>query len=129
MSLGYDKDSQKPIDIGNYEVEFEDGMREDVSANIIAQAIYENADDNGFTDGLILDEILDHFVSRKLTNNMTTKGWFLLIRWKDGSESVVRLADIKESYPMEIAQFAKQHGLEREGAFWWVSKTLKMEPG
>jgi len=79
------------LDTTVYEVEFDDGMLEDVSVNVIAEALYENADENGFTEGLVLD----HFVSRKLTKFKSTKGWFLLVRWKDSSESVVRLSDLK----------------------------------
>jgi len=121
-------DIQNPnpiLDTTVYEVEFEDGMYEYVSANVIAQALYENADENGFSEGLTLNKILDHFVSRKLTKQRSTKGLFLLVRWKEQSESVVRLADIKESYPIEIAKYVMKNGLEKEEGFWWVPYTLK----
>jgi hypothetical protein len=118
-------DSNPILDTTIYEVEFEDGMIEDVSANVIAQSLYEKSDENGYTEGLMLDKIIDHFVSRKLTKLKSTEGWFLLVQWKDGSQSVVRLSDMKESYPVEVAQYAKDNELERESAFWWVSYTLK----
>jgi hypothetical protein len=35
----------------------------------------------------------------------TTKGWDLLIRWKDGSETWTPLNDMKESYMVETAEY------------------------
>jgi hypothetical protein len=36
----------------------------------------------------------------------TTKGWKLCVKWRDGTTSWVRLADLKESFPIELAEFA-----------------------
>ena len=115
------------LDTTVYMVELDDGMMEEVSANVIAQAIYEQSDDNGYDkNGLVLDVIIDHFVSRKLTQKKTTKGWYLLVRWKNnGGESVVRLQDLKESYPVQVAEYAIENSLGNEDAFWWVKYTLK----
>ena len=56
----------------------------------------------------------------------TTCGWKLLVRWKDNSESWVPLKDMKESYPIETAEFAKARGIVDEPAFvWWVPYTLR----
>jgi hypothetical protein len=50
----------------------------------------------------------------------------LCVEWKDGSTSWERLADLKESNPVEIANYAVTHGLDSEPAFaWWVPFTLK----
>ena len=49
----------------------------------------------------------------------TTKGWSLCIEWKDGSTSWERLADLKESNPVKIADYAVTHGLESKSAFAW----------
>ena len=38
----------------------------------------------------------------------TTKGWVLLVRWKDGSENWVKLKDMKDSYPVEVMNFVNQ---------------------
>ena len=55
----------------------------------------------------------------------TTCGWKLLDRWKDGSESWVHLKDLKEVYPVELAEYAKARGLVNELTFaWWVPYTL-----
>ena len=52
---------------------------------------------------------IDKFVitprgNRKLRK--TTLGWKLLVAWKDGSESWVPLKDMKESNPVEVADFS-----------------------
>ena len=118
--------STNPIlDTTVYEVAFDDGMLEDVLANVFAQAIYEDSDENGYNEGLILDTILDHFVSRKLTKFRSTSGCFFLVRWRDGSESVVRLKELMESYPVKVAQYAKDNSIDKEEGFWWTAYTLK----
>ena len=48
-------------------------------------------------------------------------GWKLLVKWSDGSETWVPLKDMKESHPLEVADFAKARGIADEPAFsWWV---------
>ena len=55
----------------------------------------------------------------------TTKGWELLIEWKDGSTNWMSLKDIKESYPVEVAEFALATRISMEPAFaWWVPFVL-----
>ena len=54
----------------------------------------------------------------------TTKGWELLIKWKDKSESWIKLADMKESHPGEVAEYARVRGIDKEPAFKWCH-TLK----
>ncbi len=44
----------------------------------------------------------------------TTKGWSLCVEWKDGTTSWERLADLKESNPVEIAEYAVTHNLDGE---------------
>lgn len=56
----------------------------------------------------------------------TTCGWKLLIKWKDDTESWIPLKDLKESHPVEVAEFAKARGIADEPAFmWWVPYTLR----
>jgi hypothetical protein len=56
----------------------------------------------------------------------STKGWQLCIQWKDGSTSWERLADVKESNPIEVAEYAITRGIDGKPAFaWWVDYTLK----
>jgi len=53
-------------------------------------------------------------------------GWKLLVRWKDGSEQWVPLKLLKESNPVDVAEFAAARDIHHKPAFcWWVPWTLK----
>ena len=53
-------------------------------------------------------------------------GWELLVKWRDQSESWVRLCELKESHPIEMAEFAMARGIQDQPAFaWWVPFTLR----
>ena len=55
----------------------------------------------------------------------TTCGWKFLVLWKDGYETWVPLRDKKESHPIEVAEYAKSRGIDKETAFaWWLPYTL-----
>jgi len=127
------------LDTRVYEVEFPDGSVGEYSANIIAENMYSQCDPYG-NQYLLMDAIVDHktsakavkFADRFVTVNgrqhhrKTTAGWKLCILWKDGSTSWERLADVKESYPIEIAEYAMAQGIDHEPAFaWWTSYVLK----
>ena len=56
----------------------------------------------------------------------TTKGWDILIEWKDGSTNWVTLKDVKESYPVQVAKLAISNHIAEEPAFaWWVPFMMK----
>ena len=64
--------------------------------------------------------------SRRCHLRKTTKGCELLIKWKDKSESWIKLADMKESHPVEVSEYARARGIDKGPAFeWWVPHTLK----
>ena len=51
----------------------------------------------------------------------TTRGWKLFVRWKDGSGDWVKLKDLKDSYPVDLANCAIRNNTHDEPAFaWWV---------
>ena len=51
----------------------------------------------------------------------TTKVWELYIQWKDGSANWVALKDLKDSFPVEISDYALAKVITEEPAFsWWV---------
>ena len=57
---------------------------------------------------------------------ITTKGWDFQVLWEDGSTSWLPLASIKESNPVEVAEFAIANGYANEPAFkWWVNHVIK----
>ena len=90
---------------------------------------------------MLLKEIIDHRVlpdavpkeNGEFTTSygtkrkwMTTRGWQLYVELKDGSGDWVELKDLKESYPIELAEYAVRNKLDDEPAFaWWVKYTLK----
>lgn len=133
--------SSNPIlDTSIYEVEFDSGETEAYSANIIAEHIYSQIDEEGYTH-YMLDEIIDHrkddtavpkdeaFITTKSGRKYpkrTTRGWHFCCKWNDGSTTWHTLKDVKESHLLQVAQYAIDNGLSDEPAFaWWVPNTLK----
>ena len=127
------------LDTRKYEVEFPDGEVSEYSANVIAENMWAQCDLEG-RQHLLMEEIIDHrrddtavaFADRFVEVNgkqhlrKSTKGWFLCVRWKDGTTSWEKLADLKESYPIEVAEYAVSTGIDHEVAFtWWVPHVLK----
>ena len=45
---------------------------------------------------------------------------------KDGTTSWAKLSDIKQSYSVQLAEYAKAKGIENEPPFiWWVGSVLR----
>lgn len=111
-----------------YDVMFPDGSVQQYAANIIAENLLGQIDDEGAYHRM-LNSILDHRVDgtqSKRKGGMTTRGHELLVSWKDGTESWIPLKDMKESYPLETAEFAVTVGLEDDPAFhWWIRHCLR----
>jgi len=128
------------LDSREYVVEFPDGSTDAVTANIIAENMYSQIDSEGRSYA-ILDEITDHrtnghalckddgFVidrSGRRRHRITTQGWELQVTWRDGSTSWVSLKDLKESNPVEVAEYAVANKVAEEPAFvWWVRQVLR----
>ena len=89
---------------------------------------------------LLLESITDHkkdksavpSEDRYVTINgwqhhrITTKGWKLCVTWRDGTSSWEWLSDLKESYPIQVTEYAVGQDLTHEPAFaWWVQKFLQ----
>ena len=123
------------LDSRIYEVQFPDGHLEEYAANLIAESMFARTNEEGH-QMLILDEISDHKkdgravssddASASKTKRKTTRGWSLLVHWKDGTTSWETLKDLKESYPVEVAQYAVNNKIASEPAFyWWVNHVLR----
>ena len=138
MSTTYNNPFLKSI---IYDVEFPDGQVKEYAANIIAENMLTQVDSDGMSTTL-MEAIVDHrrddekalqhhdkYVQTKNGRchpRKTTKGWELLIKWKDKSESWIKLADMKESHPVEVAEYARARRIDKEPVFeWWVPHTLK----
>lgn len=124
-----------------YEVEFPDGQVKEYAANVIAENILSQVDEEGFSITM-LEGIIDYkrdeakavpksegyvtMRNKTRRRRKTTVGWQLLVSWKDGTESWISLKDLKESHPIEVAEFAKARGIDDEPAFaYWVPYTLR----
>ena len=56
---------------------------------------------------------------------MTTRGWKLLVEWKDSNSSWVSSNDMKDSYPLETAEYSVMNMISTEPTFtWWVPHVL-----
>jgi hypothetical protein len=128
------------LDTRVYDVVFPDGAIKQYAANIIAENLYSQVDSEG-NQFVMMDEVLSH---RKLESALeknkmyvvtsrgnkklrkTTIGWDFKVLWKDGSTSWLPLRELKESNPVEIAEYSVTAGIDDEPAFrWWVPFTLK----
>jgi hypothetical protein len=122
-----------------YEVLFPDGRTEEVAANVIDQALYSQCDPDD-KEFVLLDSIVDwrkddsavelkdqdRIVNGKKVIKRSTKGWELCCEWWDGSTSWQSLKDLKESHPLQVAEFAYMAGIAGEPAFnWWVGWVIK----
>ena len=123
-----------------YEVEYQDGMKASLAANYIAKNLFAQVDQEG-NRHVLLEEIIDYRVNGhevKLQDAFittgtgmrrrreTTIGWELLAQWKDGSTNWISLKDLKESYPVQTAEYTVVAKIAMEPAFaWWVPHTLK----
>jgi hypothetical protein len=55
-----------------------------------------------------------------------THGWSLLVSWKDGSSNWMPLKDLKDSYLIQIAEYATANKIANDPAFnWWVHTVLR----
>jgi hypothetical protein len=105
------------LDAREYEVEFPDGSIDVLTANAITESLYSQVDEEGRSYS-ILSKIMDHHKDGNTisgddakipgTNRLrwTTKGWQLLVEWKDRSSDWILLADLKNSYPVQVAEYA-----------------------
>jgi hypothetical protein len=50
---------------------------------------------------------------------LTTRGWKLMVSWKDGSTVWIPLKDLKEANPIEVAEYAVANKIAEEPAFAW----------
>ena len=134
------KNSNPILDTRMYEVEYLDGYKTSLAANVIAENLFAQVDEEGNRQ-VLFDEIVEHrtdgtevkqqdaFITTKSGTKRrkeTTKGWELLVRWKDGSTTWVVLKDIRHSYPVQCAEYAVQNRIAAEPAFaWWTPYVLK----
>ena len=116
------------MDTRVYEVMFPDGAVEQYAANILAENMLGQVDENGYMHRM-LDTIEDHRTDGSeatIQGSYTTRGHEIKCLWTDGTRTWVPLKDMKESYPIESAEYEISSQLTDSPAFaWWVPFTLK----
>jgi hypothetical protein len=113
--------SEGPIlDTHEYEVSFPDGLTNGFVANMIAEALYSQVDADS-REFILMKDIVDHRLdglvvpvdnayyvdpNSQTSRRMTTKGWKFLIEWRESRMDWLPLKDLKESYPVQVAEYA-----------------------
>ena len=105
-------------------MEFPNGVVKKYAANVIAENILSQVDQSSFHSQSV-KRIINHKRGvRELRHTMV--GWKFHCEWKDGSSSWIPLKVLKESNPIEVAEYVPALELQDEPAFaWWVPYTLK----
>ena len=110
-----------------YDIEFPDGQVKEYAANLLSQVHPDGHNQ------LLMEAIVDfkkdvvtvvlihdkYLVTRTGQRRLrkTTQWWSFLVRWKDGKESWVKLVELKDSYAVEVDEFATSRTLVSEPAF------------
>jgi hypothetical protein len=121
------------LDSRLYDVEYSDGSMDSSTAYTIAQSMYSQINDEGYTYQL-MDKIINHqkegtALSKEDKAPMTMKGWKLLVQWKDKTTLWIPLKVFKESNPVESAEYAVANQILDKPAFasWWTHKVLQRQ--
>ena len=134
------QDKNPILNTAVYDVQFPDGATKQYAANTIAENLYSQVDLDGHVH-LMIDSIVDHRktgeavkrANQYFTTNsgrkklrQTTRGWDLCVLWKNGEEQWIPLRELKNSNPVEVADYAVANGLQDEPAFkWWVPYVVR----
>jgi hypothetical protein len=96
----------------------EDGTTEEFYANVITENLFSQADSEG-NQYVLMREISNHrkdetsvptsdgwveMPNGRKFRKKTTRGWQLLVEWKEGGSDWISLKDLKESYLVEVAE-------------------------
>ena len=123
-----------------YDVMFSDGAVKQYAANMIAENIYSQVDEEGHRYQLLRNIIShkkdetavcrqDGWIVSKNGNRVrrhTTKGWYFEVEWADGTTSWVPLKELKHNNLVELAEYCQVNDLLGEPAVaWWADHVLK----
>jgi hypothetical protein len=125
-----------------YDVQFSDGMIKSYAANTIAENVYNMVNEDGQSE-TIFDGIISHKKNKNAVSEedrfvtindrrfprKTTAGWKFKVAFRDGSGRSyqwIPLKELKESHPVQVAEYVTAKGIAQEPAFrWWVPYTLR----
>jgi hypothetical protein len=128
------------LDTRQYNVQFDDGEELELAANMIAESMYSQCDPEG-NQYLLLDTFVDYRktgkaltieeqskadASGRVRRRKTCTGWQICCQWRDGSTSWQDVALLRNSHPVEAAEYAVAQKIDTEPAFnWWVPHVIK----
>lgn len=128
------------LDTREYVIELEDGEHDRIMANQIAANLYSQLDDEG-REIMNFKGIIDHkrdgsaitkengfYQTRSGAKKAkkTTRGWKILVEWRDETSDWIDLKDVKEANPIELAEYAINNKIDDEPAFaWWVPYVIR----
>ena len=123
-----------------YKIELEDGTTDQIFAKTISENIYSQLDNEG-RKILAFGDIIYHRKDKSVLTKedgftqlsdghkkckQTTRGWQVLVEWKDETTTWMDLKDIKEANLVELAEYVVSSRIDDKPAFtWWVPYTLK----
>ena len=122
-----------------YKVDYEDGYRQALKANFIAENIFSQVEEQERRHRLLYSVIYVRDNGQKVnekevfiishngnkTQKHTSRGWDVCIQCKDVSASWSTLKEVKDSYPVDLNDFSVENRVVSQQAFvWWVPKTL-----
>ena len=133
--------AENPIlDTRMYGVKYADGYKTAMTAKKTASNLFSQVEQYG-KRFLLFDTIIDsrtdntqtkergyfiHMSNGKKRSRETTKGWEVCIQWKDGSSNWNQVKDVKESFLVQLSEYAVLNQIAYEPAFaWWIKKLLK----
>lgn len=129
------------LDSRVFTVRFPDGDEKDLLYNVIAEHLFSQVDSEG-NQYRLFQELINHRRNEKTaidkadgtliqsdgrsTKKKTLTGWDLEVEWRDGSTTWMTLKDLKETNPVEVAEYARDNRIIDEPAFtWWAPYVLR----
>ena len=127
------------FDTREYEVRYTDGSIDILTTNTIVANMFARVDSEGQEHAMLKEivshrknnsaiEVKDGFITSRNGNKIpkrTTQGWEIAVEWRGGDVTWLPLKDVKNSNPVELAEYATNQGIDKEPAFnWWVKDTL-----
>ena len=128
------------LDRRMYEVGYAFGYKTAMTANAKTSNLFSQVDQDWQrfilfniiidlrTDGTHIKEgdYLIHMYNVNKRRRDTTNGWEVCIQWKDMSSTWNQVKDVKESFPIQLAEYAVLNQIAYEPEFtWWKKNVLK----
>ena len=136
MLIGTHHNNPK-MDSREYQVQFPDGSHSNYSDNLLLENLHSQVDEYGNIYEL-LQSIIDYramedtipkengwvqSASGDKKRIITTRGWNLLVKFKDGTTVWRPLSELKEANPIELAEYTRSRDLESEPKVGCWTKT------